>query len=320
MDPDAAAVAVEEVGHGLKPGSREWLEARRSGIGGSDVAAVVDLSPWRSAFEVFLDKRGELAEPMPDSEPMRWGRILEPVLREQYELQTGRTVKADVPMLRCVAHPHMLANLDGIEPSYKRVIEFKTARSGNGWGEDGSDQVPLAYMLQVQHYMYITGFEMADVAVLIGGCDFRIMHIDADRDLQDMLVEAEHVFWQRVQNNDPPPCRDIKDARLRWGHLAARGTVLADAADLSAVEQLHETQELLKDLKASESEQKAILMQRLGEAGDMLVDPATGNALVTWKLGNGPRGFAMDDFQMEHPDLYQRYIRPGKPVRRFLLK
>ena len=208
MGPNGVhAIAVEEVGCDLVPGSRQWLEARRSGIGGSDVAAVVHLSQWRSAFEVFLDKRGELPL-QEDNEPMRWGRILEPVIRHEYEETTGFLVEP-VPMLRCVKHPYMLANLDGLVSEHKRVVELKTARTAEGWGEDGSDEVPLPYVMQVQHYLFITGFEVADVAVLIGGSDFRIMHIEPDRELQDMLVESEYAFWQRVQRNDPPPVQDI---------------------------------------------------------------------------------------------------------------
>ena len=80
-----------------------------------------------------------------------------------------------------------------------------------------------------------------------------------------------------------------------------RGSVMADANDLATVANLRETQALLKELRDSESEQKTILMTRLGEGGDMLIDPETGKPLVTWKLGNGPRGFALDEFQLGVP-------------------
>jgi putative phage-type endonuclease len=311
----------------LVPGSSEWLKARRLGIGGSDVAAILGLSPWVTAYEVFLDKRGQLPLAANDSGPLRWGRLLEPVLKQEYGHRTGFAV-ATVPMLRSHHHPFMLANLDGLVtqgPGWwavpdSRVVEFKTARSDWDWGEDGSDGVPLYYLLQVQHYMLITGCTLADVAVLIGGSDFRILHVVADAELQAMLLQAELEFWTRVENNDPPPPANIADARRRWGALADRGLLIANDKDLELVHNLRETVTVLKEVEASEATQKKTLMERLGAAGaDSLVD-ADGRTLITWKLPAAPRRFDEQAFAAEHPDLFKQYIRQGTAARRFLLK
>jgi putative phage-type endonuclease len=323
----AAPVLIEA---GPEPGSKEWLIARRKGIGGSDAAASIDMSPWMSAFELFLDKRNERLPSIEENvEPKRWGQILEPAIRDEYGRRTGLVVER-VPMLRSVTHPFMLANLDGIvretgahalTPS-GRIVEIKTARTAEGWGEDGSDAVPLHYQLQCQHYMHVTGFQTTDVAVLIGGCDFRVLHVLADPELQEMLVAAEAEFWNRVLHNDPPPPRDLNDVRLRWGHLASRaGALIASPDEVLAVSMLREKNALIKEIETSRDQLKMVLMQRLGEAGsDSLLDADDGRLLLTWKLGNGPTGFDKDQFALDHPELFQKYVRPGKPTRRFLVK
>ena len=66
----------------------EWLNERRSGIGGSDAAAVMGLNPWKSPLDVYLDKTGQLME-SPDNPALYWGRVLEEVVAREYSLEPG---------------------------------------------------------------------------------------------------------------------------------------------------------------------------------------------------------------------------------------
>src|SRR5690349_18206306 len=114
----------------------EFLEQRRLGIGGSDVAPILGLSKWASPLDIYLRKRGEQPE-QDDNEAMLWGRALEPVIRQQYAERTGRIVR--VPEAALV-HPQLTfarANLDGVTDD-GRVVEVKTARTAQDWGEPGS--------------------------------------------------------------------------------------------------------------------------------------------------------------------------------------
>jgi putative phage-type endonuclease len=191
---------------------QDFHAVRMTGIGGSDAAAVLGLSKWKTPLQVYLEKLGQ-GGLMLDNEAMAWGRALEPVIRQQYAERTGRIVYLPDTALRHKEHDFMIANLDGYTDD-GRVLEVKTARSGQEWGEPGSDEIPTNYLLQVQHYLTVTGFEWADVAVLIGGSDFRIYEIRADKDLQALLIEGEAEFWQRVQDRNPP---DPKTAAERYG-------------------------------------------------------------------------------------------------------
>jgi putative phage-type endonuclease len=178
-----------------------FLANRLTGLGGSDAAVALGVSPWRTPLELYLEKRGEIP-PIDETEPMRWGKLLEPVIRQRYSDMTGRTVRVP-PFMRHPKHEFITAHPDGITDDM-RLFEAKTARSADGWGEQGSDQIPQYYLLQVQHYMLVTATPVSDVAVLIGGSDFRTYEVPADVELQEMIVEGEAAFWRRVQEGNPP--------------------------------------------------------------------------------------------------------------------
>lgn len=296
---------------------QEWLAARRQGIGGSDAAAVLGLSKWKTPLQVYLDKRGEAAE-IPDNEAMLWGRALEPVIRQQYAERTGRAVLMPDGILRHPAHGFMLANLDGMTED-RRVVEIKTARTAQNWGEAGSDEVPQDYLLQVQHYMAVTGFEVADVAVLIGGSDFRIYEVPADRELQEMLIDAEAAFWRAVEQGIPPEPVSYADMQARFGRASREGMIEAESDPdvLVAVAKLRAIRETMKTMEADEEAQKAIIMKALGEKDTLTI---AGQPAVTWKAAKPSQRFDSNAFKAAHPALYAEFLKTGEPARRFLLK
>lgn len=292
------------------------MAERRTGIGGSDVAAILGLSPYRSALDVFLNKRGDLSE-SPENDAMRWGSILEPVVRQEYSNATGRSVLMPSGMLRHERHQHMLANLDGFTED-GRIFEAKTARSGDGWGEPGSDEVPQAYLFQVQHYMAITAYPVADIAVLIGGSDFRIYTVEADAELHEMLFDAEADFWRRVVENQPPEPVSVADAMTLWGKFSNSRSITATADLEHEVRRLRSIKELIAGLEADAEEAKLAIMAALEDA-DTLVD-VSGKPLVTWKATKPVERFDARALKSNYPEIYAQFTQVGEPLRRFLLK
>jgi putative phage-type endonuclease len=293
----------------------QWLIDRMSGIGGSDAAAVLGLSKYKTPLEVYQEKRGEIG-PIPDNEPMLWGRVLEPVIRQQYAERTGRVVRLPDGIIRHQEHPFMLATVDGITDD-GRLVEIKTARTAQDWGEAGSDEVPQAYLIQVQHYLEVTALPVADVAVLIGGSDFRLYHIEADRELQQMIVEGEAEFWDRVQRSEPPEPVSYADVQARFGKSSREGSVEADIMTAEAVAMLKRIRESMKTLEEEEEQAKAVIMKVLGENETLIQQ---GKILATWKAQAGSKRFDSKTFQAHHPDLYSQFVAIGEPSRRFLLK
>lgn len=297
--------------------SREdWLLARTKGIGGSDVAGILGLSKWKTPLQVYQEKRGEIG-PQPDNEAMKWGRYLEPVVRQAYADTTGREVRVPTEMLRHPELAFMLANVDGLTED-RRVVEVKTARTAEGWGEPGSDEIPQAYLLQVQHYMKVTAFPVADVAVLIGGSDFRLYEVPADPELQDMLVEAESEFWQRVVDANPPDPMTYADVLARFGRSSRAQSVVAGTAAADACAKLREIKEQREALDMLEEGARLHITKLLGEA-DTLVD-AGGKVLATWKVQAGAKRLDGTALKVAHPAIYEQFVKVGDPCRRLLLK
>lgn len=182
----------------------EEIVERQRYIGGSDAAPALGMSKWKQARELYMEKRGEWLPSHEESEAMRWGRLLEPVVRQEYAQRTQRTVLVPTHPIVSDKYPFMRVTPDGITED-KRLFEAKTARIGDAWGEQGSDEVPREYLLQCQHSMVVLNLEVADIGVLVGWCDFRQYEIPADRELQEMIIDGEADFARRVREADPPP-------------------------------------------------------------------------------------------------------------------
>lgn len=294
-----------------------WLAERQKGIGGSDVAAMLGLSKWKSPYQLYLDKRGELPE-QDDNEAMYWGRELEPVILKRYELETGLPVTTGEGILEHPDYPFMRANLDG-RVDGERIVEIKTARSGDGWGEIGTAEIPLSYALQCQWYLFITGAAIADVAVLIGGSDFRMYQVRDDLELQEMLKNVAIEFWERVQAGIPPDVATYDDAAERYGRSPATGQAWATEEIFKATQELKSLRETLKLLGEREETYKAQLCKFMADQFDTILDP-DGKPLVTWKLAKASSRFDIKAFEQAHPDLYSQFKAPGEPSRRLLIK
>jgi len=188
--------------------TKEQLQERRSGIGGSDAATVLGISPFKTAYELYLDKLGEAPEEDPNflRESRYWGSVLEQPVSDRYAEETGYKIQKANNMIRSKEHPFMLANIDRkvVGEEMRIGFEAKTAARADGWGESGSNEIPAYIMCQVQHYLAVTGYDVWDLAVLIGNRDFRMYRINPIQDIIDQLIEAETEFWDRVENKVAP--------------------------------------------------------------------------------------------------------------------
>jgi predicted phage-related endonuclease len=166
--------------------------------------------------------------------------------------------------------------------------------------------------------MMLTGKALADVAVLIGGSDFRVYTIPADPELQGMMLDAEASFWSRVQDRIPPEPVTYADAVARFGRASKAASVVATEEIQQEWRYLVKTRAEIAKLEAFADELKGNLTCRMGE-NDTLVDER-GNVLATWKAAKAPARFTAADFAIDYPDLFKQYTQPGTPSRRFLIK
>ena len=261
----------------------DWLAARRTGIGGSDIAAVLGLSPWKTPLAVYLDKIGE-GEAVDETEAMRWGTIHEPTIAREYERRTGHEIR-EAEMMRSARYPWMLASVDRlIESPFQGVLEIKTARTAQGWGEEGTDEVPVQYLLQVQHYLVVTEREVAEIAVLIGGSDFRIYRVPFHAEIAQRIIEEGGRFWRdNVLAHVPPPARTMEDARQKWPQATEREVFASEEVQAAAL-RLAEIKAEIKERETQAESLQARICDAIGD-GDALVGADGRQGRLDWAAG-----------------------------------
>ncbi len=296
----------------------EWLEYRRKGIGGSDASVVCGINKYKSPVELWMDKIGQL--PYSEAgEAAYWGTQLEALVRNEFTKRTGIEVSVVNQILQHENYPFMLANLDGTcqHPDHGDCIfEAKTA-SAYKIG-DWEDKIPDEYLLQIQHYMAVTGYKGTYIAVLIGGNTFKWKFIERDEEIISMLITLEKDFWNHVQNG-LPPALDGSDASAKF--LAER---FPDSIPKSKIELPGDAEKIIEEYNSacdrldeiSEQKNKAenLLKEMLGEneVG------TSGKSVITWKSVSQER-LDSKTFKAEHPKLYEKYTNKIS-YRRFSIK
>lgn len=187
------------------PGSTEWLSARASGLGGSEIAAVLGLSPWESRFSLWHKKKG-LAAPEPDNDAMRRGRLLESVVAEwfaaehpEYRVRRTGTWASRVRPWQVATPDRLLSAVAG-----RALLEIKTATDTAEWGEPGTDEVPVYYRAQVMWQLDTLGLRRAHVAVLTSGLNFREYVVDWNLAEAEVLRTAGREFLDTVERDERP--------------------------------------------------------------------------------------------------------------------
>jgi putative phage-type endonuclease len=188
----------------------QWLSERRSGVGGSDVAPILGVSPFKTAYEVWLEKASVALERSPTDtlERVHFGRLMEDIIAREYARREGVKVRRKHVLLRHPRYPWMIASVDRLIDGRRCGLECKNVdamafRLGD-WGEQGTDQVPDEYVLQCQHYMIVLDYPVWHLAACVGGNRLVSFVVERDNELSEMLVEAEHEFWQHVERCEPP--------------------------------------------------------------------------------------------------------------------
>ena len=296
----------------------EWLRYRKCGIGGSDVAAILGISKWNSAISLWLDKTNQTNEPVEENEAMQWGTIMEPIIRKHFAEVTGKTVVEVKAMLQHPEHPFMLADVDGLttdDEGNPAILEIKTASEykRSEWEKD----IPSYYQTQVQHYLCVTGVQKAYVAVLIGGNSFNIYEVEADAEIQSMLIAVERKFWNCVQNMIRPEM-DGSDAAKNLLDSLYHGGI---SEEIVMPDETIEYVDAYIEACAEEDNAKAKKQDAANHIKEIMGDYDKATCLghsISWKPVSSER---LDSKALKEaePEIYAKYVKTSVS-RRFTLK
>ncbi len=284
----------------------EWKETRRKGIGGSDVAAVMGLSRFKSPYTLYLEKTGQIIN-MVDHEYVYWGKILEEIVAKEFADQTGKKVHKVHSILIHEKYPWMIANIDRKVTGENAILECKTTSAWNA-KEWQNDEVPQEYILQVQHYLAVTNFEYAYIAVLIGGNHFVWKQINRDEELIKEIIEAEKDFWFHVEAKIPPEpdgSNSTTETLEKMYPDATDDSTLPLPSDLDRlIEERNALMDQIKQLTEMKTEKENKIKSLLGEHET----GATDRYIVSWKPVKSFR-FDSKRFKKENEELYQKYAK-----------
>ncbi|PKE36845.1 hypothetical protein CW670_02630 [Macrococcoides caseolyticum] len=260
----------------------EWLKARQAGVGGSDAGTILGVNKWKSKTQLFFEKVNPELKQQVDNEFIYWGNVLEDVVAKEFETRTGKKVRKNNKMLRHPEHEFMLANLDRVIVGEKALLECKTTSQYNidQWKDD---EIPASYLCQIQHYMAVTGYEKAYIAVLCGGNQFIWKEVPRDDELIEIIINAEKDFWYNNVLAGVIPEIDGSDATKdflnhMYKDIDETEVQLSDDVEtlLTALEQVKQEEKELKELKTQyENKIKHIL-------GNNLAGKTSGYQ-ITWK-------------------------------------
>lgn len=279
----------------------EWLAARRKGIGGSDALAALGLSQYGSRYSVWAEKSGLLRE-QDDREVMRWGRLLEPVIAEEFQQRTG--IEATTcGLMRHVERGWQLASVDRLTAD-GGVLEVKTtsAYKSADWDDD---QLADAAEAQLQHYLAVTGLDHGYAAALIGGQRLEIRHVERDDRLISLMVEAQAELWQMVQDGTAPAL-DGSDATAKaLAELYPNSVEREVEVDAGAVARLRASLGWNDEIKTLKAARDSVKNEVAALMGDGNVAKHNGQQVATWK---NTGDFDAERFTADHPDVAAQHL------------
>lgn len=322
----------------------EWLSYRRRGICGSDVAALLGISPWRTARDLYYDKLNVASV---EDEESNWvalemGHLLEPLVAKIFERKTGYKIYQIKKMFQHSKHLWMLADVDyfvELPDGTTAILEIKTTNynARDNWWLDGEETIPIYYESQGRHYMAVMDVNRCFFCCLYGNNEDETIIREIRRDIayEEEMVYLEQYFWENhVLTKTPPPYTEdgdlvVESVRRHTGTADRDAAVVtldfSLTAKLMRYLQLQEEKKCAeagsKEIEADMQRLKAALIAEMGQSCKAVCQQDGINYTVTY---NPVRKTTIDKdnllrLKLDHPDIYERYVTVSES-RRFSVK
>lgn len=244
----------------------EWLERRRSSIGGSDASVIAGMNIFSSPYAVWADKLGKIP-PKEDNEAMRLGRDLEEYVAKRFTEETGKRLRRENNILVNPDYPFAHANVDRMVVGEDAGFEAKTTSVLNT-GKFKNGEYPENYYVQCVHYMAITGCKRWYLGVLVLGVEFKWFVIERDDEEINALMGAERKFWEHVTSKIPPMAdgSDPTSMAIQTIYHDDNGSSVSLEGYKGELDEYMEVSELIKELEKKKTECSNRIKAFMGES------------------------------------------------------
>jgi putative phage-type endonuclease len=263
---------------------------RKQLIGGSDVAAILGVSKWKTPFQLYQEKIGAFVEEItPEKQKVfdrghRWEPVVIEMMVDELKsrghdveiiARNERYMDPEYSFLACEIDVELRIDGEELNGEIKTVHPF----AAKEWGEPETDEVPIYYAAQVMHGLMIKPRCRSIIAALIGADDLRIHFMARDDETIAGIRTREIEFWQRIQNRNPPEPTDPVD--VKWLYQRDGGTAIEADDELALLCQ--QLKDMKADAKALDGHIELLatkIKARMGTAATLLY---RGKPLATWK-------------------------------------
>lgn len=295
----------------------EWLKYRTHGIGGSDVSVIAGINPYKSVYQLWLEKTQQVQVGEDENDFIHFGTLLEPIVRKEFTLRTGIKVRQKHMLLQSEENPFMFADLDGVINDNGELCIFEAKTASAYKQEIWEEGVPAEYILQVQHYMAVTGAKMTYIAAIVGGNHFFYHIIERDDELIGKIIAMEKEFWNNYVLNGIEPPVDGSEATTKYINdkfCESNGTTIElPESAICTCEQYEKLREQIKELENARNTMANQLKQYLGEAEKGTV----GDRTISWKTIN-KKSLDTKRLREDNPQVYKKYLTQSS-YRRFMV-
>lgn len=272
----------------------EWLAIRKTGITGSRISGIMNVSPFETPRSVYCDLHGLRAE-KEQTEPMYWGNALEDIIAKEFSKRTGFKVSRVNYVLQHPTYDFLLGNIDRlvIEDKKKGVLEVKNV---SAYGMDEwKDGAPQHYQMQLQFYLALTGLQFGYLVALVGGQKLVSHRYERDDLLIDEMIDAATEFWfDHVLPMVEPPVTDRDTELLNQMFAQSEPDKILNlngAIDSARIELLREFRQKYEEAETQYDLGINMLKDLMRECEVMIVN---GEKVATWKTNkNGKRTFRL---------------------------
>lgn len=284
-NPKSGSVQSAKVLTGMSPGSgKDNMEDRSKIIGGSEIAAVMGLSRWKTPLALWAEKTGKVEiEDKSGIEHIELGIELEDFVCKKFEKKSGKKVRRDTRTFTHPQLPYCVAHIDRWVVGGE-LLEAKTCSAWKAKEWEG-EEIPIEYVLQVNWYLGICQMKTGYIAVLIGGQKFLWKELAFDRELYDRQIAAAVRFYEENIVGDKPPMATFNDNETLLQMFPEAEGEIIQIDDQEKEDEINSALEhrleVMKEITDAENEKSLIdagLMQIIGESAGI----QTKKFKITW--------------------------------------